>query len=119
MNDSSPLTADGAVRDRIFCAIDTPELARAKTLAAKLPGHIGGLKLGLEFFAAHGPDDVRAVSETMGTQPGAIVEPAYAIRHLPRAIRENRPYLVTHGVNNAAIEARFDALREALDRADP
>ncbi|MCL2469870.1 MAG: orotidine-5'-phosphate decarboxylase [Alphaproteobacteria bacterium] len=39
----------------IFCAIDTSDLAKARELARKLSGHVGGLKLGLEFFTAHGP----------------------------------------------------------------
>ncbi len=38
----------------IFCAIDTPDMARATQLAESLAGHIGGLKLGMEFFYAHG-----------------------------------------------------------------
>ena len=38
----------------IFCAIDTPDMARASQLAECLAGHIGGLKLGMEFFYAHG-----------------------------------------------------------------
>ena len=38
----------------IFCAIDTPDMDRATQLAESLAGHIGGLKLGMEFFYAHG-----------------------------------------------------------------
>jgi len=44
---------------RIFVAIDTPDLARAVALAEKVKGHVGGLKLGLEFFSAHGHHGVR------------------------------------------------------------
>lgn len=44
---------------RIFVAIDTPDLARAVQLAEKIKGHVGGLKLGLEFFSAHGHHGVR------------------------------------------------------------
>jgi orotidine-5'-phosphate decarboxylase len=44
---------------RIFLALDTPDLARAKMLAGKVRAHVGGLKLGLEFFAAHGQHGVR------------------------------------------------------------
>ena len=39
----------------VFCAVDTAELGRATTLTSQLRGVIGGLKLGLEFFAAQGP----------------------------------------------------------------
>jgi orotidine-5'-phosphate decarboxylase len=45
----------------LLCAIDTADLARAKTLAASLAGVVGGIKLGLEFFAAHGPAGVQQV----------------------------------------------------------
>ena len=49
----------------IFCAIDTAELGRAATLTSRLRGVIGGLKLGLEFFAARGPVGVRQVRAGM------------------------------------------------------
>jgi orotidine-5'-phosphate decarboxylase len=49
-----------AVRSRIYVGLDTPELARAQMLAETLRGAVGGLKLGKEFFTAHGPDGVRA-----------------------------------------------------------
>lgn len=45
----------------LLCAIDTADLARAKSLAASLAGVVGGIKLGLEFFAAHGPAGIRHV----------------------------------------------------------
>lgn len=46
----------------IFCAIDTPDLGKAQKLAAELQGHVGGLKLGLEFYMAHGPEGFRAIA---------------------------------------------------------
>ena len=42
----------------IFVAIDTPQLDRALHVAQVVRGHAGGLKLGLEFFAAQGPGGV-------------------------------------------------------------
>lgn len=38
----------------VFCAIDTPDLARAEHLAGRLKGSVGGLKIGMEFFYAQG-----------------------------------------------------------------
>lgn len=38
----------------IYVAIDTPDLERAKDLAGAVHYHVGGLKLGLEFFCANG-----------------------------------------------------------------
>jgi orotidine-5'-phosphate decarboxylase len=48
---------------RIFVAIDTPDLARAVALAEKVRNHVGGLKLGLEFFSAHGHQGVRELGQ--------------------------------------------------------
>ncbi len=41
-------------KNPIFCAIDVHDLDKAHKLALSLKGSIGGLKLGLEFFLAHG-----------------------------------------------------------------
>ncbi len=49
---------------RIFCAIDTADLAKAKALALALAGHVGGIKLGLEFFTKFGPEGVRALASS-------------------------------------------------------
>ncbi|MCB2014672.1 MAG: orotidine-5'-phosphate decarboxylase [Sphingobium sp.] len=38
----------------IYVAIDTPDLERAKHLAMRVHNHVGGIKLGLEFFCANG-----------------------------------------------------------------
>ncbi len=48
-------------RDRILVALDTPDVSRAQALSRALVGHVGGIKLGLEFFNANGPDGVRQV----------------------------------------------------------
>ena len=45
--------------NRVFVALDTPDLARAHALAERVRHHVGGIKLGLEFFAAHGQHGVR------------------------------------------------------------
>jgi orotidine-5'-phosphate decarboxylase len=46
----------------IFVAIDTPDLERAIELAEAVNGRAGGVKLGLEFFSAHGPDGVKCIA---------------------------------------------------------
>lgn len=48
--------------ERILVALDTTELAEAERLAGQLAGVVGGVKLGLEFFNANGPEGVRAVA---------------------------------------------------------
>src|SRR5258706_6422668 len=48
---------------RLFCALDTVDLALARHLARQLAGVVDGVKLGLEFFTANGPPGVRAIQE--------------------------------------------------------
>ena len=47
----------------IFVAVDTPDMSRAQSLASAVRDHAGGLKLGLEFFSANGPDGVARLSD--------------------------------------------------------
>lgn len=47
---------------RIFVALDTSDLDHALALGRDLAGHVGGVKVGKEFFTALGPDGVRAVA---------------------------------------------------------
>ena len=47
----------------IFVALDTPDLDRATALAKAVRGEAGGVKLGLEFFAAQGPEGVRTITD--------------------------------------------------------
>src|SRR5476649_1213100 len=47
----------------IYVALDTTDLDYARQLAERVRPHVGGLKLGLEFFSAHGPDGVRAFAD--------------------------------------------------------
>jgi orotidine-5'-phosphate decarboxylase len=46
----------------IFCALDRPDLEGTLALVRALAPHVGGVKLGLEFFAAQGPRGVEAVA---------------------------------------------------------
>ena len=55
------------IRNPVFCAIDNPDLAAAQQLAIDLSGSVGGIKLGKEFFAAHGPAGVHQVAASAGT----------------------------------------------------
>ncbi len=51
----------------IFCAIDTPDLAAAEKLATDLQGVVD-IKLGLEFFTAHGAAGVAKVRAAAGAE---------------------------------------------------
>ena len=47
----------------VYLALDLPQLDAAKALAAKVKNHVGGLKLGLEFFCAHGSHGVHEIAQ--------------------------------------------------------
>lgn len=79
----------------IYVAIDTPELARAMELARAVRDHVGGLKLGLEFFSANGPEGVRRLGEfglpvfldlKLHDIPNTVEKAVRAIAHLNPAI---------------------------------
>ena len=53
-------------RNPILVAIDMQELDRAKCLSRSLADTVGGIKLGLEFFNAHGPVGVAEVAGGRG-----------------------------------------------------
>ena len=46
----------------IFPALDTTDLAKAEAMGRALAPYCGGLKLGLEFFSALGPQGFRAMA---------------------------------------------------------
>jgi len=47
----------------VYLALDLPQLDAAKALAQKVKSHVGGLKLGLEFFCAHGHHGVHEIAQ--------------------------------------------------------
>ena len=46
----------------VYLALDLPQLDAAKALAEKVKAHVGGVKLGLEFFCAHGHHGVHEIA---------------------------------------------------------
>ncbi|HTM95482.1 MAG TPA: orotidine-5'-phosphate decarboxylase [Croceibacterium sp.] len=46
----------------VYLALDVPQLDPAKALVEKVRAHIGGIKLGLEFFCAHGHHGVHEIA---------------------------------------------------------
>ena len=61
-----PAMSSAAPRNPVYVALDTIDVAAAAALARRLAGHVGGLKLGLEFFSANGPEGIRAVTGEAG-----------------------------------------------------
>ncbi len=50
-------------KNPLFVALDLPRLDAAEALARKVKNHVGGLKLGLEFFCAHGHHGVHEIAK--------------------------------------------------------
>ena len=50
-------------RNPVFVALDTPDLDRALVLAKAVKPFVGGVKVGLEFISAQGPDGLRRIVE--------------------------------------------------------
>jgi orotidine-5'-phosphate decarboxylase len=50
------------VTNPVYLALDVPQLDAAKALAEKVKAHVGGFKLGLEFFCAHGHHGVHEIA---------------------------------------------------------
>jgi orotidine-5'-phosphate decarboxylase len=46
----------------VFLALDLPTLDGAKALAERVKAHVGGFKIGLEFFCAHGHHGVHEIA---------------------------------------------------------
>jgi orotidine-5'-phosphate decarboxylase len=47
----------------IYVALDTPDLEAAIAMALRVKNHVGGIKLGLEFFSANGRAGVREMAK--------------------------------------------------------
>ncbi len=48
-------------KNRVLCAIDTDDVALASQLSQNLKDHVGGFKVGLEFFTSNGPGGLQMV----------------------------------------------------------
>lgn len=79
----------------IFIALDTPDLDRARMLAKAVKRHAGGIKLGLEFFAANGPVGVAELAHVglpvfldlkLHDIPNTVAKAVQALRALEPAI---------------------------------
>lgn len=114
------MSAATAPQDRLYVALDTPDLARADALARAVDGVVGGVKLGKAFFTAHGPGGVRRIAagkrlfldlkfhDIPNTVAGAL-----------RAAAALRPALVNvHAAGGRAMmQAAVRAAREGADAA--
>ena len=79
----------------VYVALDTIDIDRAKAIAARVKTHVGGLKLGLEFFAANGPAGIREMGALglpifldlkLHDIPNTVAKAVQALRPLDPAI---------------------------------
>lgn len=98
----------------IFVALDTPSLDRARTLAQSLKPYVGGVKLGLEFYGANGPDGVRAI-----VSAGAPVFLDLKLHDIPNTVAGAMKALAPIGATIINVHASGGAamMRAAADAA--
>ncbi len=118
MDAPSPSSATKSHTRRLIAAIDTADLAQARAWSETLAPHCAMLKLGLEFFAAHGPAGIAALG-------GAPVFLDLKLHDIPntvagavRAVLPMAPAMLTlHATGGTAmIEAARQAAGEATGR---
>jgi len=52
-----------ATQNPVFCALDTTDVGKAAAWARAIKPYVGGLKIGMEFFNANGPQGVAKVAD--------------------------------------------------------
>ena len=117
----------------VYLALDLPQLDAAKALAEKVKAHVGGFKLGLEFFCAHGHHGVHEIAhvglpifldlklhDIPNTVAGAmqaihVLEPAIVTIHASggRAMMEDAKAAAANGTKVVAV-----TLLTSLDERD-
>jgi len=79
----------------VYLALDVPQLDAAVALAKRVQAHVGGIKLGLEFFCAHGHHGVHEIARLglpifldlkLHDIPNTVASAMQAIRVLEPAI---------------------------------
>jgi orotidine-5'-phosphate decarboxylase len=99
----------------VFVALDTPDLGRALAIAGAVKPHVGGLKVGLEFITALGPEAVRRVVDT-----GLPVFADVKFHDIPNTVAGATRALAGLGVTMFNVHASGGAamMRAAAEAAD-
>jgi orotidine-5'-phosphate decarboxylase len=103
----------------IFAALDTPDLPRALEIAKSIRPHVGGLKVGLEFITALGPDAVRQIVAT-----GSPVFADTKFHDIPNTVAGASRAIASLGISIFNIhasggEAMMRAAKEAAASVNP
>ena len=103
----------------IFAALDTPDLPRALEIAKSIQPHVGGLKVGLEFITALGPDAVKRI-----VQIGAPVFADTKFHDIPNTVAGASKAIASLGISMFNIhasggEAMMRAAKDAAASVNP
>jgi orotidine-5'-phosphate decarboxylase len=108
-----------AMSSEIYCALDTPDMSHAEALARALSGHVDGLKIGMEFFYAHGAAGYQKLAATQAPifLDLKLHDIPNTVAQAVRALAPLAPQLLNvHGGGGAAMmRAAADAAAEAED----
>lgn len=98
----------------VYCALDTTSLDQALAWARAVKPFVGGLKIGLEFFNANGPQGVRAIVEV-----GLPVFADLKLHDIPNTVAGGVRAILPLGVSLVNVHAAGGAemLRAAADAA--
>ena len=112
------MTAD-RFRNPIFVALDTPDLDRAVDLTTRVRPHVGGLKIGLEFLTANGPEGVKKIASL-----GLPVFADTKFHDIPNTVAAASREIAALGVSMFNVHASggsamLKAAREASSTVDP
>lgn len=107
--------------DRVFVALDMPDIAGARSMAAALTGLVGGVKLGLEYFMAQGPAGIRTAMDGLDLPLFLDLKLHDIPNTVAGAVRSVAPlaphFLTIHaGGGPGMIRAAADAAREEAER---
>ena len=98
----------------VFCALDTVDGRQALEWARAVKPYVGGLKLGMEFFNANGPDGVRAIVAL-----GVPVFLDLKLHDIPNTVAGGIRGLMSLGVamTNIHTSGGFEMMRAAAEEA--
>ena len=95
---------------RLYVALDTPDIARAKVIAQRVRHHVGGIKLGLEFFMANGRHGVGEMHEL-----GLPIFLDLKLHDIPNTV--GKAVQALHGLDPAVLTVHASGGRAMLEDA--
>jgi orotidine-5'-phosphate decarboxylase len=95
---------------RVYVALDTPDIDKAKAIATRVRHHVGGIKLGLEFFMANGRHGVLEMHEL-----GLPIFLDLKLHDIPNTV--GKAIQALHGLEPAVLTVHASGGRSMLEDA--